>query len=480
MSKGTSSSRGAPLTPLRMPSLLARIGLGRPELRAWATYDWAVSAMQTTVMSAVFPIYFVQVASAGLPAGQGSARLALANTVAMVIVIALSPLLGALADQSAAKKRLLLAFALIGAAACGAMFFVDHGDVTLASVLYAVAMVGAQGSMAFYGALLPHIAAADEVDRVSTAGYAVGYLGGGLLLAVQLLWITSPGLFGLPNGPGITREQATLPTRLALASVAVWWLVFTVPLLRRVPEPPASRPPGEPAVAGPAGSLFAPFLQLGHTLRDIGRFRQAALLLLAFVVYNDGIQTVIKLATAYGTEIGIPRDALIQAILLVQFVGVPCAVAFGRLADRVGAKRAVLGGIAAYAGITVLAFYMRTATHFLVLAVAVGLVQGGTQALSRSLFASMVPPHRSGEFFGFYGVFEKFSGVLGSLLFFIVVQAGGTSRQAILSVVVFFVVGMLILQRVDVDAGRAQAREDEARAAGDVTPAAAAALAAGD
>lgn len=427
-------------------------------------YDWAASAMQTTVMAAVFPIYFVQVASAGLPEGQGSARLALANTIAMIIIIALSPILGALADQSAAKKKLLFAFALIGAVACAGMFWIGPGDVTLASVLYAVAMVGAQGSMAFYGALLPHIAAEGEVDAVSTAGYAVGYLGGGLLLAVQLLWITQPALFGLPSGPGLTPAQATLPTRLALASVAVWWLVFTIPLLRRVPEPPASHPSGEPTVLGPGASLLTPFTQLGRTLRDIGRFRQAAVLLLAFVVYNDGIQTVIKLATAYGSEIGIPRNALIAAILLVQFVGIPCAIAFGKLAERVGAKAAVMGGVAAYVAITVLAFYMRTATHFLVLAVLVGLVQGGTQALSRSLFSSMVPPHRSGEFFGFYGVFEKFSGVLGSLLFYIVVQAGGTSRQAILSVTVFFVVGMAILQRVNVPAGRQQAREDEARA----------------
>jgi UMF1 family MFS transporter len=435
--------------------------------------------MQTTVMAAVFPIYFVQVASAGLPEGQGSARLALANTIAMVLIIAVSPLLGALADRSAAKKKLLLLFALVGAAACAGMFFIDHGDVTLASVLYAVAMVGAQGSMAFYGALLPHIAREDEVDAVSTAGYAVGYLGGGLLLAVQLLWITMPGLFGLPSGPGITREQATLPTRLALASVSVWWVVFTVPLLRRVPEPPAAARRPNDARGGP----LAPFLQLGHTLRDVRRFREAALLLLAFVIYNDGIQTVIKLATAYGTEIGLPRDALISAILLVQFVGVPCAVAFGRLAERVGAKAAVMGGVAAYVGITVLAFYMRTAGHFLVLAGLVGLVQGGTQALSRSLFSSMVPPHRSGEFFGFYGVFEKFSGVLGSLLFYLVVQAGGTSRQAILSVTVFFVAGMLVLRRVNVDAGRAQAREAEARAleAGRAAPAAGGvALAAGD
>jgi UMF1 family MFS transporter len=443
-----------------MSSILDRVGLGRPELRAWATYDWAASAMQTTIMAAVFPIYFVKVASAGLPAGQGSARLAYANTVAMLLVTVLSPILGALADHSAAKKKFLLGFALLGAAGCAGMFWIGHGDIGLASVLYAVSMVGAQGSMAFYGALLPHLASDDEMDRVSTAGYAVGYLGGGVLLALQLLWITHPQWFGLPSGPGLTPAQATLPTRLALASVAVWWLVFSIPLLRRVPEPPAARETGEPR----GNLLVAPFVRLAHTVRDIGTFKQAALLLLAFMIYNDGIQTVIKLATAYGTEIGIPESALIAAILLVQFVGIPCAVAFGRLAERVGAKPAVLGGIGVYVVIAVLAYFMRTSTHFLVLAVLVGLVQGGTQALSRSLFASMVPTHRSGEFFGFYGVFEKFSGLLGPLLFALVVQFGGTNREAILSVVVFFIVGALLLRRVDVDAGRAHARASEAQA----------------
>jgi len=312
-----------------MSSFLARVGLGRPELRAWAMYDWAVSAMQTTIMAAVFPIYFVKVASAGLPAGQGSARLAYANTVAMLLVTVLSPVLGALADHSAAKKRFLFAFALIGAAGCAGMFWIGRGDVGLASVLYAVSMVGAQGSMAFYGALLPHLVREDEVDRVSTAGYAVGYLGGGLLLAAQLLWITHPAWFGLPSGPGLTPDQATLPTRLALASVSVWWLVFSIPLLRRVPEPPVALGAGEPR----ENVLVAPFVRLAHTVRDIGTFKQAALLLVAFMIYNDGIQTVIKLATAYGTELGIPEGSLIAAILLVQFVGIPCAVAFGKLAD---------------------------------------------------------------------------------------------------------------------------------------------------
>ncbi|AHG88691.1 Autophagy-related protein 22-like protein [Gemmatirosa kalamazoonensis] len=442
-----------------MPSLLERVGLRTREQRAWASYDWAVSSMQTTIMAAVFPIYFVKVASAGIGADRGSQQLALANTAALVVVTLLSPVLGAMADHSAAKKKLLAAFALLGAAACAGMFFIERGDVALASVLYAMSMVGAQGSMAFYGALLPHIARDDEIDRLSTAGYALGYVGGGVLLAAQLLWITQPGWFGLPSGPGLTPEQATLPTRLALASVAVWWLAFSIPVLRVVPEPPPTREPGEGG-----GVWVAPFVRLGHTLHELRGFRQAALMLLAFMIYNDGISTIIKMATAYGTEIGIGQSALITAILVVQFVGIPCSFAFGALAGRIGAKRAVIGGLLVYVVIAVLGYYMRTATHFLVLALLVGLVQGGTQALSRSLFAAMVPPHRSGEFFGFYGVFEKFSGLFGPLLFALVVQFGGTSRQGILSVIVFFIVGTLLLSRVDVEAGQAYALEAERRA----------------
>ena len=443
-----------------MPAFLERLGLHRPELRAWATYDWAVSAMQTTIMAAVFPIYFVRVASAGLPPGRGAQQLAFANTAGMLLVALLSPVLGALADHSGAKKLLLALFAGTGALACGGMFWIGHGDVTLASVLYAVAMVGAAGSMAFYGALLPHIARDHEIDRVSTAGYALGYIGGGLLLAVQLAWITSPGAFGLPSGPGLTPAEGTLPTRLAFATVAAWWLLFTIPVLRRVPEPPARREAGSAA----RSALVAPFVRLGHTLRALRRFREAFLFLAAFVIYNDGVQTIIKLATAYGTEIGIGQNTLIAAIMVVQFVGVPFAFVFGALAGRLGAKRAVLLGLSVYMLIAVLAYGMRTGTHFLVLALLVGTVQGGTQALSRSLFASMIPPHRSGEFFGFFGVFEKFSGLLGPLLFALVVQLGGTSRLAILSVIVFFVVGIALLRRVDVPTGQADARRAEAEA----------------
>ncbi|HVE78311.1 MAG TPA: MFS transporter [Gemmatimonadaceae bacterium] len=453
--------------PPEARGLLARIGLHRPQLRAWAMYDWAASAMQTTIMVAVFPIYYSRVAAAGLPATEATRRFAIANTIALTLVALLSPLLGAYADFSGRKKPLLAAFMLVGVAACAGMWFVGHGDITLASVLFGLALLGATGSFVFYEALLPHVARPEEVDRVSTAGYALGYIGGGLLVALNLAWIQKPEWFGLPSGPGLTPAQATLPVRLAFVSVAVWWLAFSIPLFRRVPEPAAVG--GAPRRGGEA--VRATFVQLAHTLRELRGYRQAFLMLLAFLVYNDGIQTVIKMATIYGTEIGIGQGALIAAIMIVQFVGIPCAFLFGALAGRIGAKRAIFLGLAAYTGISIVGYYMRTATHFFILAALVGTVQGGTQALSRSLFASMIPPEKSGEFFGFFSVFEKFAGILGPLVFAVVISVSGSSRGAILSVIVFFAAGAALLARVDVAAGTRAVRE-RARAMPSPAPAA--------
>jgi UMF1 family MFS transporter len=296
------------------------------------------------------------------------------------------------------------------------------------------------------------------MDRVSTAGYALGYIGGGLLLALNLAWILKPELFGLPSGPNMTPDQATLPTRLAFLSVAAWWLLFSIPLFRRVPEPPV-----RPAAPGEQGHpVGVAFRRLGVTFRELRGYRQAFLMLLAFLIYNDGIGTIIRMATAYGTELGIGQDKLIQAIVLVQFVGVPFAFLFGLLAGKIGAKRSVFLGLAAYAAISIVGYNMRTSRDFLLLAVLVGMVQGGTQALSRSMFASMIPRHKSGEFFGFWGVFEKFAGIFGPLIFSATLAASGSSRSAILSIIGFFVVGGFILAFVDVEEGQRVARAAEA------------------
>jgi len=453
-----SKSRMPPDSAVPARSFLDRIGLNRPELRAWAMYDWAVSSFQTTIQVAVFQIFFVSVAAGTLPAGKPLQLWATVNTIAAVLVAIVSPVLGAISDFAAAKKRMLSAFMLVGVAACAGMFFIERGDYILAAALYVIATIGATASLVFYEALLPHIAADEEMDRVSSAGYAMGYIGGGVLLALNIAWILAPGAFGLPSGEGLTPAQATLPTRLAFASVAVWWLLFSIPILRRVREPQRKLEPDE--VHGV--SLFlAPFIRLRETVRELRTYRNAFLMLLAFLVYNDGIQTIIKMATAYGTEIGIPTTALITAILIVQFVGVPFAFLFGALAGRIGAKRSIFLGLLAYASISVVGYFMKSARDFYMLATLVGMVQGGTQALSRSLFASMVPAHKSGEFFGFYSVFEKFASIFGPLLFAITIATTGSSRNAILGVILFFVAGAAILARVNVDDGRRMARDAE-------------------
>lgn len=436
-----------------MKRLLAKVGLTRPELRAWGMYDWAVSGLQTVIMTAVFPIYFVKVAAANIGETAGLSAFARANVIAMVIVALLSPVLGAVADYAAAKKRFLAFFTAVGVIATVSMIGIGHGDLRLAESLFVVSMIGGTGCMVFYEGLLPHIASRDELDRVSTGAYGLGYLGGGILAALNLLWIQKPGWFGIPEG--------TLPARLALVSVGVWWAIFAIPLFLRVPEPPrlleADEHAGENAIR-------IAFRRVGETLRELRGYKQAFLMLVAFLIYNDGVSTIIKMATAYGEVIGIRSDAMIAAVVLVQFVGVPFAFLFGRLAGRIGARSAVLGGLAMYVVITILGYYMKTATHFLILAGMVGMVQGGVQSLSRSLFASMIPPHKSGEFFGFYSVFEKFAGVLGPLVFFLMIdpQDPGSARKAILSIVVFFILGAILLTRVNVPEGQRIAKLREA------------------
>jgi UMF1 family MFS transporter len=434
-----------------MTRLLDRLGLGRRDLRAWAMYDWANSAFQTTIVAAVFPIYFHRVAAADLPAAEATSRFAWATTIAILIVAIIAPLLGAIADYAGIKKKLLAVFLGIGVVATIAMYWIERGDWMFALVLFVIGNVGVAGSIVFYESLLPHLVEGPELDRVSSAGYAIGYLGGGALLAVNLLMIQKPGLFGIPD--------AGVGTRLAMASVGVWWLLFSIPLFRQVPEPPRRLATDE---QGGGGTLSTAVRRLIETFHELRRYRQAFLLLVAFLLYNDGIQTIVRMATTYGAELNIDDSAMILALLITQFIGVPFAFLFGLIADTIGAKMAVFIGLLVYVGITILGYYMRTATHFLMLAVLVGMVQGGTQALSRSLFASMIPKYKSSEFFAFFGVFERYAGILGPAVFAWVVDHSGTSRNAILSVVAFFVIGAAILAFVNVDEGRRAARAAEA------------------
>jgi UMF1 family MFS transporter len=434
-----------------MNKLLHKLGLDRPEVRAWAMYDWANSAFQTTIIAAIFPIYFHSVVAADLGGAVSTSRFAWATTIAIVIVALVAPLLGAIADYAAMKKRMLATFLLFGALSTIAMYWVQAGDWQLALALFVIGNVGVAGSIVFYESLLPHLVSEQELDRVSSAGYAIGYFGGGVLLAINLLMIQRPAWFGIPD--------AATAVRLSLASVGIWWLAFSVPLFRKVPEPPRRIEQDE---RPDANVIATGFRRLVETFAELRRYKQAFMLLLAFLIYNDGIQTIIRMATTFGSQIGIDQSAMITALLITQFIGVPFAFLFGMIAGRIGAKVAVFAGLGVYAFIIVLAYFMTSAVHFYALAILVGMVQGGTQALSRSLFASMIPRHKSSEFFAFFGVFERYAGILGPMIFAIMVDATGESRNAILAVLGFFVVGAALLVFVDVDAGRRAARDAEA------------------
>jgi UMF1 family MFS transporter len=413
-------------------------------------YDFGNSAFMTVIITAIFPIYYTLVASHGIAKETAEFRFAMATTGAMIVIAVLAPILGAVTDFAPIKKRMIAGFLSMGVISVALMFFIQQGNWVLALVLFVIANFAANGSFVFYDSLLPHLAKDEEIDRVSTAGYALGCIGGGLLLALNLAWISKPEWFGLPTG--------TLPTRLAFLSVAIWWALFSIPLFRKVPEPPVRLESDESRGQSP---IKAAFTRLGETFRELKKFRNAFLMLLAFLIYNDGIGTIIRMAALYGAGIGIEENYMIAAILLTQFVGVPFAFAFGALAGKIGAKRSIFLALVVYTGISVIGYYMKTAAHFLALAILVGMVQGGAQALSRSLFASLIPRHKAGEFFGFFAVVEKFAGIIGPLVFGAVIAVSGSSRGAILSVIAFLVVGGILLMFVNVAEGQRLAREAE-------------------
>lgn len=415
-------------------------------VRAWVVYDWANSAYFTTMVAAVLPIFFVSVPGAHL-GDDAVSYWGFTQSAAMFILVLLSPVLGAVADVSGSKKKLLVLFMGIGVLSTALFALVGEGQIWFAVALTLLGVVGSSGANNFYDALLPSVAAPHEQDRISARGYAYGYLGGGLLLAVNLLMIQKPEWFGVDSLGG---------TRLAFLSVALWWLVFSVPLLRRVPEP-------RPANSVSAGeSVRLAFVRLGETMRRVRHYPELLKYLIAFWLFSDGIGTIIRMATVYGESIGIGQTHLIAALLITQFVGFPCSLLFGKLAGRFGAKTSLQISLAIYVLITVLGFFMTSALHFYLLAVMVGFVQGGSQALARSLYIRLIPVGREAEFFGFMSVWNKFAGIVGPAVFGFV-NLYATSRFGILALVFFFVSGMVLLGLVNMEKGE---REAAAGAAG--------------
>ncbi len=428
--------------------LLSKVGLVTPEQRAWAWYDWANSAYFTTIITAVFPAFYATYATAGLEPAQATARFAMITTISVAIIAISSPVLGAVADFTGLKKRLLALFMMIGATAAAAMVLIERGDWMLASILFFVGNIGVSGSTVFYDSLLPTVAEPEETDRVSAAGYALGYCGGGILLLLNLAWILSPQTFGFAD--------VASATKASFLSVAVWWVVFSIPLLRRVPEPAVVLEAGERANTNVMAAAFG---RLGRTFRDMRKYRHAFLLFIAMLLYQDGIQTIIRMASVYGAEVGIDQNAQIAAFVMVQFLGIPFSFLFGALGTRIGTKRALFIALAVYSLATILGFFMTTVTHFFILAGLVATVQGGSQALSRALFSRLIPVNKSSEFFGFFAIAERFATVLGPLVFTISVMVTGSSRFAVLFILTFFIAGAAILAMVDEREGERVARE---------------------
>ena len=403
---------------------------------AWALYDWANSAFATTVMAGFFPVFFQKFWSTGVASTVTTSRLGYANAAAGLVIALLAPVLGAIGDRGGRRKQFLMAWTLLGVAATFSLYFVAQGQWFPAALLFVLGTMGFNGGVVFNDSLLLDVAKPADFDRVSSFGYALGYLGGGLLFLVNVLMVSKPAWFGLAD--------ASQAVRASFVTVAVWWLVFTIPLMRIVKE--GERGPH----LGFADATRVGFRELASTISHVRQYRTIVMFLLAYWFYIDGVNTIIKMAVNYGVSLGLDSNSLLAALLVTQFVGFPAALFFGYLGDRIGPKRGILIGLVVYAGITVYAYFLDSVGEFFALAVTVGLVQGGVQSLSRSLFGRLVPEGKNAEFFGFYNMMGKFATVLGPLLIAVVASLTHNERASIISLVLLFVVGGLLLWRVPI------------------------------
>ena len=398
---------------------------------SWALYDWANSAFATTVLAGFFPIFFKNYWNPDVAAEVVTFRLGLANSISSLFILLLAPLLGALADRSGAKKTFLAGFALLGAVTTAFLAAVPEAKWVAAASLFALASIGFSGSMIFNDALMTDVAQPHEYERVSAFGYALGYLGGGILFALNVVMVLKPALFGL--------SDAGEAIRWSFVMVGVWWALFTLPLMKYVHERRAAAP-------APAGRLWGAALsELAGTLRALRGQRAVWMFLLAYWLYIDGVDTVIRMAVNFGQSLGFPDNSLIVALLIVQFVGFPAAIAFGHLGQRWGAKNSILLAIAVYAAVTVWAYTLQTVSQFYAMAVVIALVQGGVQSQSRALFAQLIPAQRAGEFFGFYNMLGKFAAVIGPLLVGWTALLLHDPRASLMSLLLLFIPGAVLL-----------------------------------
>ncbi|MGQ4807441.1 hypothetical protein NKDENANG_00789 [Candidatus Entotheonellaceae bacterium PAL068K] len=407
---------------------------------AWALYDWANSAFATTVMAGFFPVFFKQYWSTGEDVTVSTFQLGVANSIASVVVAVCAPVLGAIADKGSSKQKFLMYFAGLGIVMTGGLFFVAKGAWEIAVLLYILATIGFSGGNIFYDALMIIVATEEQRDRVSALGFALGYLGGGLLFAVNVLMTQTPQTFGLAD--------AGMAVRVSFLSVAIWWAVFSIPVLLWVREP------HNPDTATGWTAVAAAFRQLYSTVRQARKLRVVALFLVGYWLYIDGVDTIVRMAVDYGLSLGFVANRLIVALLITQFVGFPAALVFGKLGAKLGAKTGIFLGLGVYVGVAIWGYFMRSETEFFILAAAIGCVQGGVQALSRSLYSRLIPAHQAAEFFGLYNMLGKFAAIIGPVLMGWVSLTTGNPRLGILSIIVLFLGGAVLLYWVDEEAGQ--------------------------
>ena len=419
-------------------------------------YDWANSAFATSILAAILPVYFATlVPEEGIAVQWGTLKIttrasalwAYGVSFSFFVTALTAPILGALADFSGTKKKFLFVFTYFGATLASLLYFVRSGDYWLCLGLFIAANIGFAGSITFYNAFLPEVATEKKMDWVSGKGYAFGYIGGGLLLAIHMLIINYHECLGIPD--------RALSIRISLSSVGIWWGLFAIPLFLWVPE--IKRPHDQRQKF----SYFTyGFIRFFRTLRSFRNYQDLLWFLVAFLIYNDGIQTVIAMAAIFGkTALGLDTGTLIGTLLMTQFVAFPGALMFAKLSQRIQPKGAIIVTLMLWIGIVTYAYFLRSAIEFWILGGVVGLVLGGSQAISRSLYAQLIPRDRPAEFFGFFSISAKFASIFGPLIFGLITDLSENPRSAIVSLVLFFVVGMVLLSRVNMERGRLKATE---------------------
>ncbi len=410
---------------------------------SWAFYDWGNSAYALTIMAGFFPVFFKEYWGAGLSASESTFHLGVANSIASLVIVLLAPVLGAIADCMGKRKSFLLCFAFLGIVMTAMLPMVEQGNWWLAAAVYVVASIGFSGSVSFYDSLIVLVTQPSRLDLISAVGYALGYLGGGLLFSINVWMTLSPHTFGLAD--------ASEAIRVSFVTVALWWAIFLLPLVFFVKEKD-----GHGKSVG--ASVSAGLQQLRDTFHEVRRLRQVFIFLCAYWLYIDGVDTIVRMAVDYGMALGFPSNSLIVALLITQFVGFPSAIAFGYLGKRHGPKTGIYIAIAVYIAVVFWASRMEEVIEFYAMAIVIGLVQGGIQSLSRSLYARIVPVEKSGEFFGFYNMLGKFAAVLGPVMVGWVSVVTGDPRQSMLSLLFLFVLGGWLLTKVDVEKGSIAAR----------------------